>query len=47
MRCKMVEKQEDQSLEEIASLLINDKLTFLILASILSHPCEKILTDRE
>lgn len=43
----MIEKYENQSLDEIASLLLNDKLTFSVLVSILSYPCQKIITDKK
>lgn len=43
----MIEKYENQSLEEIKNLLVNDKLTFSVLVSILSYPCQKIITDKK
>jgi hypothetical protein len=43
----MIERYENQSLEGINNLLVNDKLTFSVLVSILSYPCQKIITDNK
>ncbi|MDF2540454.1 MAG: family acetyltransferase [Herbinix sp.] len=43
----MIEKYENQSFEELARLLVNDKLTFSVLGSILGNSCKKIITNHK
>jgi hypothetical protein len=43
----MIEKYENQPLKQAASLLVEDQITFSVLVSVLTYPCQRIITDNK